>query len=298
MIMTVKVKNIYRPVFSVLVLTILLAVLCAQATAQLVSLPKYDVSITVTPDPVGTGAQAHVVSYVTLLYYQMGKDPSVPGVYVEYELKGPSGSTQPLAISGTTDGKGYHSADFTVPSAAGEYTLVARVYDLAGGAVNGQNEARFTVKKGTGVVATPPAPTAEPVTPTPETPTVAPPVVTPKTGGGLNLGTNEILLIGGVIVILLILGLLVVAALAAFFLLRRRKKAVPAPAPVIAQAPAPEAPRRFCMHCGSPMAMEDAKCPKCGMTPPSGVDTKECPSCHTVIPEPAKFCHKCGVKQP
>ena len=57
-------------------------------------------------------------------------------------------------------------------------------------------------------------------------------------------------------------------------------------------------PKRFCMHCGSPMTMEASQCPKCGLTPPSGVDTRQCPTCSTVIPEAAKFCHKCGARQP
>jgi ribosomal protein L40E len=58
-----------------------------------------------------------------------------------------------------------------------------------------------------------------------------------------------------------------------------------------------EKPRRFCMHCGSPMEMEAPSCPKCGMAPPSGVDVKQCPKCGTVIPEAAQFCHKCGALQ-
>ncbi len=59
-----------------------------------------------------------------------------------------------------------------------------------------------------------------------------------------------------------------------------------------------EKPGRFCMHCGTPMKLEDPSCPKCGQTPPSGVDTKQCPACATVIPEAARFCHNCGVVQP
>jgi ribosomal protein L40E len=57
-------------------------------------------------------------------------------------------------------------------------------------------------------------------------------------------------------------------------------------------------PKRFCMHCGSTMTMEASQCPKCGLTPPSGVDTKQCPTCSTVIPEPARFCYNCGARQP
>lgn len=59
-----------------------------------------------------------------------------------------------------------------------------------------------------------------------------------------------------------------------------------------------ELPKRYCMHCGAPMAMEAANCPKCQMTPPSGVDTKPCASCNAVLPQTAKFCDKCGAKQP
>jgi ribosomal protein L40E len=56
--------------------------------------------------------------------------------------------------------------------------------------------------------------------------------------------------------------------------------------------------RRFCMHCGASMGLDAPSCPKCGLTPPSGVDTKQCSTCGTVIPEAAKFCHKCGAVQP
>lgn len=57
-------------------------------------------------------------------------------------------------------------------------------------------------------------------------------------------------------------------------------------------------PKRFCMHCGSAMSMEASSCPKCGLTPPSGVDTKQCSTCSVILPEAAKFCHKCGARQP
>jgi PKD repeat protein/RNA polymerase subunit RPABC4/transcription elongation factor Spt4 len=57
-------------------------------------------------------------------------------------------------------------------------------------------------------------------------------------------------------------------------------------------------PKRFCMHCGTPMTMEAEQCPRCGLTPPSGVDTKQCTTCGTVIPEAAKFCYKDGARQP
>jgi ribosomal protein L40E len=56
--------------------------------------------------------------------------------------------------------------------------------------------------------------------------------------------------------------------------------------------------RRFCMHCGASISLDAPSCPKCGLTPPSGVDTKQCGTCGTVIPEAAKFCHKCGAIQP
>ena len=56
-------------------------------------------------------------------------------------------------------------------------------------------------------------------------------------------------------------------------------------------------PKRFCMHCGTPMSLEASTCPKCSKTPPSGTDVKECPGCGTIIPEAAKFCHHCGAIQ-
>lgn len=56
--------------------------------------------------------------------------------------------------------------------------------------------------------------------------------------------------------------------------------------------------RRFCMHCGSTMTMDASKCPKCGLTPPSGVDVKQCTTCNAIIPEAAKYCDKCGARQP
>jgi ribosomal protein L40E len=58
------------------------------------------------------------------------------------------------------------------------------------------------------------------------------------------------------------------------------------------------AARRFCMHCGSSMTMDASKCPRCGLTPPSGVDVKHCTTCKAVIPEAAKYCDKCGAQQP
>jgi ribosomal protein L40E len=60
-----------------------------------------------------------------------------------------------------------------------------------------------------------------------------------------------------------------------------------------------EGTKRYCMHCGTKMSMDAQTCNKCGKTPPSGFETKECKSCieHT-IPLSANFCDKCGAKQP
>lgn len=56
--------------------------------------------------------------------------------------------------------------------------------------------------------------------------------------------------------------------------------------------------RRYCMHDGAQMSIEDRACPKCGLMPPSGVDVKSCPNCSEVIPSQAKFCSECGAGQP
>jgi ABC-type branched-subunit amino acid transport system substrate-binding protein/PKD repeat protein/RNA polymerase subunit RPABC4/transcription elongation factor Spt4 len=56
--------------------------------------------------------------------------------------------------------------------------------------------------------------------------------------------------------------------------------------------------RRYCMHCGAQMSIEDRACPKCGLVPPSGFDVKSCPNCGEVIPSQAKFCGECGAGQP
>jgi ABC-type branched-subunit amino acid transport system substrate-binding protein/PKD repeat protein len=56
--------------------------------------------------------------------------------------------------------------------------------------------------------------------------------------------------------------------------------------------------RRYCMHCGASMSIEDRACPKCGLMPPSGVDVKSCPNCGEVIPSQARFCSECGAGQP
>ncbi|HIH44945.1 MAG TPA: PEGA domain-containing protein [Candidatus Methanoperedenaceae archaeon] len=58
-----------------------------------------------------------------------------------------------------------------------------------------------------------------------------------------------------------------------------------------------ELARRFCMHCGATMSMEAHGCAKCGKTPPSDVDTKQCGTCGVVLPKIAKFCDKCGARQ-
>jgi ribosomal protein L40E/uncharacterized protein YceK len=60
----------------------------------------------------------------------------------------------------------------------------------------------------------------------------------------------------------------------------------------------PKEKKRFCMHCGTSMPLEAEVCPKCGKTPPSGVDVKTCKNCNAVIPIVAKFCAECGASQP
>lgn len=56
--------------------------------------------------------------------------------------------------------------------------------------------------------------------------------------------------------------------------------------------------KRYCMHCGTRMALDINVCPKCGKSPPSGVDVKVCPGCGEVIPIVANFCSNCGARQP
>jgi ribosomal protein L40E len=56
--------------------------------------------------------------------------------------------------------------------------------------------------------------------------------------------------------------------------------------------------KRFCMHCGVLIPFKATRCPKCGKTPPAGVDTKTCKNCNSVIPVVAKFCSECGAGQP
>jgi PKD repeat protein len=56
--------------------------------------------------------------------------------------------------------------------------------------------------------------------------------------------------------------------------------------------------KRYCMHCGAAMAVGDNVCPKCGLSPPSGVDVKACPNCGEVIPNVANYCSECGARQP
>lgn len=275
------------------------AVFCAHAAAaQYINMPKYDIELTPGSMAADTGSHLQVTSHVVLLYYQMGTDPSVPGIYVEYELKGPTGTVVSTA-SGISDSSGLHYAEMLMPSDPGEYTLTVRAYDTAGGEVNGLNEARVDVRQAAAPTIVPATATPDantPLTPTAILPTTAPPTATPDLGG--LPGYSTLLLIGGAIV-LLVIAFVVVAAVVAFFLLRKKKKPAIKPVePAALPGPAPEAPKRFCMHCGAPMGMLVASCTSCGRVPPSGVDTKECPGCHTVIPELAKFCHKCGLIQP
>jgi len=56
--------------------------------------------------------------------------------------------------------------------------------------------------------------------------------------------------------------------------------------------------KRYCMWCGTQKRVDAQYCPECGKLPPSGVDTKNCTSCVAVIPQAARFCDKCGAKQP
>ncbi len=56
--------------------------------------------------------------------------------------------------------------------------------------------------------------------------------------------------------------------------------------------------RRFCMHCGYPMMSTQPDCGRCHKQPMSGMDTKACSNCNTVIPALAKYCKDCGAGQP
>jgi RNA polymerase subunit RPABC4/transcription elongation factor Spt4 len=56
--------------------------------------------------------------------------------------------------------------------------------------------------------------------------------------------------------------------------------------------------KRYCMDCGTAKRIDTPYCPECGKLPPSGVDTKTCAACLTVIPQTARYCDKCGAKQP
>ena len=275
-----------------------LLVACVQAaSAQLTSLPKYDIGITVDPSTVEPGAQARVTSHVTLLYCQMGKDPSVPGVYVEYEVKARSGAVVMSSVGGGyTDETGHYYADIKMPSTPGEYTIVARAYDVPGREINGQSEAYFKVAAKSAATTTPGASTAIPPTAVPPLPSSAP---TGPGFGGLGLGGTELLIIGAVIFLVLILVLVVAVAAIAFLWLRRKKPEPPKPAELLPEAEKPSiGPARFCMHCGATMSMDAPKCPNCGLIPPSGVDVKSCTACGAVIPEAAKYCDKCGARQP
>lgn len=283
-----KEKGIHlKALLAALVMAAILISCAHAASAQLATLPKYDVSITVEPAIVEPGAQARVTSHVTLLYYQMGRDPSAPDVYVEYEVWNRSANALvSSAGGGYTDEHGYYYDDIAVPKAPGEYVIIAKAYDVPGMDVNGRSEASFRVASAEAT--------------TPEVSIVPPPTsvpsVAPTAGvGGFGLGTTELLIIGAAILLILILILAAAVALVAFMLLRR-KKAKPAEELPVAEKPA-IGPARFCMHCGSPMPGEASSCPRCGLTPPSGVDTKQCASCGTVLPEAAKYCHRCGVAQ-
>ncbi len=55
--------------------------------------------------------------------------------------------------------------------------------------------------------------------------------------------------------------------------------------------------RRYCMHCGAQISTRDRSCPKCSLSPPSGVDVMICPNCSSVLPSVAKFCADCGARQ-
>jgi ribosomal protein L40E len=278
-----------KSLLAIIVMLAMLVAYCAQECgAQLASLPKYNVSITVEPATVEPGAQARVTSHVTLLYYQIGKDPSVPGVYVEYEIRNRSGNVLvSSAGGGYTDENGYYYDDIAVPKAPGEYVIIAKAYDVPGMDVNGQSEASFKVAS-MGATASG-APTAIP-------PTAVPPSAAPTAGlGGFGPGTMELLIIGAAVLFILILILAAAAALIAFVLLRR-KKDKPAEELPVAENPA-IGPARFCMHCGSSIPGEASRCPRCGLSPPSGVDTKQCASCGTVLPEAARFCFSCGIAQ-
>jgi ribosomal protein L40E len=54
---------------------------------------------------------------------------------------------------------------------------------------------------------------------------------------------------------------------------------------------------RYCMHCGTIMALKAKMCTNCGKAPPAGDDTKQCEKCNAVIPIVAKFCSECGAGQ-
>jgi PKD repeat protein/ribosomal protein L40E len=55
--------------------------------------------------------------------------------------------------------------------------------------------------------------------------------------------------------------------------------------------------KRYCMHCGFRMTITEKRCQKCGKIPPSGVDTKICEKCNSVIPATANYCSECGSSQ-
>jgi len=78
-------------------------------------------------------------------------------------------------------------------------------------------------------------------------------------------------------------------------LFRPREKPKPLPPPPPKVVPVK---KRYCMHCGAVMPADAVVCPRCGLMPPSGADTKVCPNCGSVIPITAKYCSECGAMQP
>jgi PKD repeat protein len=58
--------------------------------------------------------------------------------------------------------------------------------------------------------------------------------------------------------------------------------------------------KRYCMHCGARISLEDKRCPECNEPPPSAPDTFKCKNCGEVLPLSVKtrFCRECGASQP
>ncbi|HTX44096.1 MAG TPA: zinc ribbon domain-containing protein [Methanocella sp.] len=199
-----------------------LAFVCPLAYGQMSSLPKYDPTLTLDPASPAPGASAHVTVHVSYFYFQQGKDPSVSNVYVRYSITGPSGEAYlPSATEGYTNAQGYQSADITIPSSPGDYTLNVYVYDLPGGEVFGQGAYHFTAKA---VAVTPIAVTSTPVPSRVIVPPTAPPPVATPVQGESSLNAQLLLIIGAVVIVAILLFVLVMAVLA--FLWTRRKLAV------------------------------------------------------------------------